>query len=367
MKCSGYKVTLLLMLFAASVSGQRIDGKQSFAGVGPAYQGGTISWTRSGQSVTFDVTASFRLSDLGPVSVGSLVDVGSDFNYGDGSPAEDARLLILTTVASSDVAYGRLVRASGQPLVHTYSGVGPFEAFWEGGNRLPNATNFSTSNWRSEISVNLSFGITQSPLSSLSFVVIANDNNIVGFNIPYNVFDNAQATISVGTAADFVATPSNPAEQILPAGMTISTTGSVTWDIRDSVRPAVTAGQVYYAAFRVVSSNGISIPLEFIVQVEPDANQAPINTVPGAQNVSQNGTLLFDGANQIFVQDPDGQGGNLTVTMTVQHGTLTLSGTSGLTFSVGDGTADQTMTMTGTPSSLLFAMFGMTYSPTIGY
>ena len=54
-------------------------------------------------------------------------------------------------------------------------------------------------------------------------------------------------------------------------------------------------------------------------------------------------------------------------TLTATHGTLTLSGTTGLTFSTGDGTADATMTFTGTISAINAALNGLTFTPTPSY
>ncbi len=55
------------------------------------------------------------------------------------------------------------------------------------------------------------------------------------------------------------------------------------------------------------------------------------------------------------------------MTLTATNGTLTLSGTSGLSFTVGDGTADATMTFTGTIANINTALNGMTFTPTLGF
>jgi hypothetical protein len=46
------------------------------------------------------------------------------------------------------------------------------------------------------------------------------------------------------------------------------------------------------------------------------------------------------------------------VTLTATNGTLTLSGTTGLSFSGGDGTADASMTFTGTITNINAALAG---------
>jgi len=101
-------------------------------------------------------------------------------------------------------------------------------------------------------------------------------------------------------------------------------------------------------------------------------NDAPVNTVPGAQTTVEDNAKVFSSGNgnQVSVADVDvleTVGGELEVTISVTHGTLTLSGTTGLTFSVGDATADTTMTFTGTPSDVNVALNGLSYAPTPNY
>jgi hypothetical protein len=95
------------------------------------------------------------------------------------------------------------------------------------------------------------------------------------------------------------------------------------------------------------------------------ANQPPVNTVPGAQTTKQDTPLVFSSGNgnQISVADPDAGNNPLQVTLTATNGTITLSTTSGLTFSAGDGTADSTMTFTGSATDINSALNGLTFTP----
>ena len=92
-------------------------------------------------------------------------------------------------------------------------------------------------------------------------------------------------------------------------------------------------------------------------------NQPPVNTVPGAQVVNEDTVLTFStgNANAISISDPDAGANPVKVTLAVTQGTLTLSGIAGLSFTVGDGTSDATMTFTGTIASINTALQGMTY------
>ena len=83
------------------------------------------------------------------------------------------------------------------------------------------------------------------------------------------------------------------------------------------------------------------------VSVTP-VNDAPVNTVPGIQEVVQNTNVTFNGAKLILISDVDVGAGTEAVALSVSHGVLSLSGTSGLSFTVGDGNTDPTMTFSGT-------------------
>ena len=94
------------------------------------------------------------------------------------------------------------------------------------------------------------------------------------------------------------------------------------------------------------------------------ANLPPVNTVPGTQQANSVGTVVFSVANgnAISVSDPDAGASTVQVTLTATQGTLTLSGIAGLSFTTGDGTADATMTFTGSLANINAALNGMTFN-----
>ena len=95
------------------------------------------------------------------------------------------------------------------------------------------------------------------------------------------------------------------------------------------------------------------------------ANAAPVNTVPAAQNVLEDNTLVFSGAgsNPLSIADTDAGNNPVEVTLAATNGAVTLGGTSGLTFTGGDGANDATMTFTGTVANINNALNGLSYSP----
>lgn len=98
-------------------------------------------------------------------------------------------------------------------------------------------------------------------------------------------------------------------------------------------------------------------------------NDAPANSVPGTQSVLQDGVLVFSAGkwNSVSISDVDAGAGIILVTLTASNGLITLSGTSGLSFIVGSGTGDFTMTFEGNVVDINSALQGMSFSPTGGY
>ena len=93
-------------------------------------------------------------------------------------------------------------------------------------------------------------------------------------------------------------------------------------------------------------------------------NDAPTVTFPTSVNTNVNTSYTFAGG-VISVADVDAS--TLQVTLTATNGTMSLNGTGGLTFSAGDGTADATMTFSGTKANINAALNGLVYAPTNGY
>ncbi|WP_224245435.1 Ig-like domain-containing protein [Hyalangium gracile] len=100
------------------------------------------------------------------------------------------------------------------------------------------------------------------------------------------------------------------------------------------------------------------------------ANDPPVNNLPTAQSTPEDTSLTLSTANGngLSISDVDVGSGNLEVTLTVTHGTISLGGTTtGLTFSAGDGTSDTTMTFTGTLAAINAAIQSLTFAPDANY
>ena len=121
-------------------------------------------------------------------------------------------------------------------------------------------------------------------------------------------------------------------------------------------------------AFTVVARDdgGLESSVSLAVLVAVSAvNDAPLNTVPAAQAVDEDSTLVFSSGNGnlISVADVDVASDAVEVSLAVSHGSLTLSGIAGLTFTTGDGTADATLAFSGTLADVNAALAGLAYAP----
>lgn len=151
---------------------------------------------------------------------------------------------------------------------------------------------------------------------------------------------------------------------IAPAQVTTDPTGSAAFTFWFA--HYLTAGHVLTAT--ATGPDGTS---EFsrCVTIQVATNQPPVNTVPGPQQTYARYALIFSSetGNAIQVSDLDAGLNPLRVRLTVMYGTLTLSGTAGLSFTVGDGADDVSMTFTGPLSAINAALDGLRFVPEDDY
>jgi len=102
-----------------------------------------------------------------------------------------------------------------------------------------------------------------------------------------------------------------------------------------------------------------------IVDFNTAVNDVPTVTPSGPLTIAED----TSGVVSLSVTDPDANGNSLKVTLSLSNssGTISLGSTSGLTFSVGDGSLDTTMSFTGTLADLNNALASITYTPTTGF
>ncbi|WP_120967548.1 Ig-like domain-containing protein [Comamonas sp. lk] len=98
-------------------------------------------------------------------------------------------------------------------------------------------------------------------------------------------------------------------------------------------------------------------------------NDAPVNSVPGAQTIKQNVVLAFNTlkGNAISFSDPDAGSSNVIVILNSVNGTMSLTAAGGVSFVTGDGVDDTSIRMQGTLADLNTTLQSLTFKPTTGF
>ncbi|MGH2689005.1 MAG: hypothetical protein ACRDKW_09395, partial [Actinomycetota bacterium] len=154
---------------------------------------------------------------------------------------------------------------------------------------------------------------------------------------------------------------------LFAAGPAVSSTGVLTYTLA--------ADQSGFADVTITLSDDggtagggddTSDPQTFRITVTP-VNDPPVNTLPAAPSVDEDAVLTLSGAGAISVADADAGAAEVQVALTSTNGVMTLDGTTGLSLTTGDGTADAAITFTGTIAAANAALDGMTFTPTANF
>ncbi len=164
---------------------------------------------------------------------------------------------------------------------------------------------------------------------------------------------NVMTGTNGATADTFEGTPAVTSVTQPPNGtVTFATDGTITYT------PSANFNGIDTFTY-TVTSGGVTETATVTVTVAA-VNDAPVNTVPGAQNTTEDTSVVFNTANgnAITVADVDS---NVTSTLTIANGALTLGSIAGVTVT-GNGTG--TVTISGTPAAVTAALAGLAFAPT---
>lgn len=124
-------------------------------------------------------------------------------------------------------------------------------------------------------------------------------------------------------------------------------------------------------------TNAFGPAFRYYKAVENPVAFKPQNTVPGFQLAKEDIAVVFSVANgnAISVADPNADGSDLQVTLSVDQGKLTLATTAGLNFAfsdaqgtgAGDGVNDATLTFRGTLAEINAALDGLAFMPAVDF
>ena len=143
-------------------------------------------------------------------------------------------------------------------------------------------------------------------------------------------------------------------------------TATITFSAWDGTGGGTNGGTANITVSGTGGTTALSTASDVATITVTSVNDAPVNTVPGAQTVAEDDDLIFSAANGnlISVSDADvaeTTNGELVVHLTAENGILTLSQKNGLTFSLGNGTANTEMSFSGLPASLNAALSGLQF------
>ncbi|MCY1475030.1 VCBS repeat protein [compost metagenome] len=138
-----------------------------------------------------------------------------------------------------------------------------------------------------------------------------------------------------------------------------SNTGAWTYTLDNTKADALAAGQ-HVTDKLIVQSADLTASQEIAVNIT-GANDAVVNAVPAAQAVNEDTPLVFSTANGNGFSISDVDNGSHTVTLNASAGTISLNGVAGLQFLAGDGSADRTMTFTGSDAAINAALDGLRF------
>ncbi|TJZ79167.1 DUF4347 domain-containing protein [Chitiniphilus eburneus] len=359
----------------------------------------SVTVTATNDAPLVSVPASLTATEDTPFPV-----VGISFSDADaGSGSVTVTLSIPSGALSASSGAGVTVGGTTSALVLSGS-ISDINAFIAGGNVSFLSPANSTASVTLTASINdngLSGGTPKSDSDSVSITVtpvndaphisapasigVTEDVAQALTGISFSDVDAGSGTISVS----FSVTPgSGTLSAIAGAGVAVSGSGSnqitLSGNLTD-INAFVTGGAVSYTTAANATGNVVlSIAIDdngntgsggnhtdstTLTLTVSAVNDAPVNSVPGSQTALQDIDLVFSNGNgnAISIADVDNGGGIVRVTLTASNGLLTLSGTTGLSFVVGSGSNDGTMTVEGTIADLNNALAGLVFSPTGGY
>ncbi|HEY0682060.1 MAG TPA: Ig-like domain-containing protein, partial [Steroidobacter sp.] len=151
-----------------------------------------------------------------------------------------------------------------------------------------------------------------------------------------------------------------------PAGLIFNANGSYSFNPNHAAYQLLAPGatQNVIANYTVTDQHGASSSATLTITVT-GTNDAPVNTVPaGPLTTTEGASKVITG---LSITDVDAGSSNVTMSLSVAHGTLTIASGPGVT-SAGNGTADVTLTGTvAAVNALLAAANAVTYTPTFNF
>ena len=207
-----------------------------------------------------------------------------------------------------------------------------------------------------------------------TFTVTVNDLNEAPAinNQSFRVDENAANGTSVGTVVAADVDASDRLTYSITAGDTRgafainSTTGEIT--VANRAALDYETNPTLRVTVRVMDLGGLAAEGTVTVNLN-GVNETPIVLAPGDLLSPDAGPIVFCSADGtgISIRDVDAGEGNIQMEIQVTNGDVTLAGTVGLTFVLGDGVDDAILILTGTMAAVNAALEGMKFRSRPGY
>lgn len=183
-----------------------------------------------------------------------------------------------------------------------------------------------------------------------------------------NIDENVLANTLVGTFMTTDLDPGNTFTYSLVTGVGDADNSKFTINnnqLQINLSPDFETQSSYSIRVRTIDQGGLSLDKTLTITVN-NINEAPVNTVPGAQTATQDAFLVFSTANgnAISFQDIDAFSGVEQVKLSVNHGFLSLGSTNGLTIVNGSNNS-AALTLQGTLGDLNNALNGLKFMPDV--
>jgi len=210
-------------------------------------------------------------------------------------------------------------------LTHTYpdNGTTEYVVYWQSYARA-SVENSNGGTWRNETKVNIggAYSGNRSPVSAVPPVIQVQDNKTFNYQLVATDADGDSLNYRWGTRAEFFAITPYGASSFLdvsylkPTGMTLSSSGLVTWDVRDSVVDNATVESRWIAVMMVEdldSSGNVKsyIPLDFVFKIADPNNDPP--EIFGLPTTTQ--TVIVGTTKTFTITSTDDRGVAPTVTV----------------------------------------------------
>ena len=286
-----------------------------------------------------------------------------------GTPVTAGQTVLASDITAGHLVYTPVLDASGAGAASFTFQVQDNGGTAHGGVDLdPNPAtltiNLAATNDAPLVTVPATIGVTEDVASALTGIVFADVDAASGsvvatLSVPGGTL---AATSGSGVTVGGTASALTLTGTLAAINAFIAASG-VSYTTASNATAPITLGVALNDGGNTGSGGNLSVSTSLTLEVTA-VNDAPTITVPGTQTVAEEGTLAISG---VSFGDVDAASGNVTVTLAVAHGTLTLDGdTSGVTVTAGsDGSA--AMTLSGTLAAVNAAVASLGYVPDVNF